>query len=264
MSNKTEKNKVDRLFKESKQDLFPFKFNQSVVDVFPDMINRSVPGYTTIVDGIGRVSRRFTDTSSRVYDLGCSLGNVSLSIAKYNVGKALTIEAIDNSPAMVTRCKEHVGAYNYDAFIQVQHADITALEFQACSLVVINFTLQFINPSLRQAIIDKIYASLEPGGALILSEKISASSDSMDSLLIDLHHEFKRENGYSDLEISQKRTALENVMILDTLKQHKQRLEQAGFEHPSVWFQHFNFMSLIAIKQDIANDLLNAPQLTES
>ncbi|WP_371193007.1 carboxy-S-adenosyl-L-methionine synthase CmoA [Glaciecola sp. SC05] len=248
MSNKLPENAIDRLFLSSDQDLHPFKFNQSVVDVFPDMINRSVPGYQTIVDGIGRISQRFLSAGSSVYDLGSSLGNVSLTIAKHNMGKSVCIYAIDNSIAMVERCRQHVGAYNYDALIDVQQGDITKLSLRPCDMVVINFTLQFIEPAQRQSLINKVFSALNPGGVLVVSEKISVEGQIMDELLIDLHHEFKRDNGYSDLEISQKRSALEKVMILDSFETHKKRLLAAGFSDISVWFQHFNFLSFCAVK----------------
>lgn len=248
MTNKTTKNAVDRLFLSTNADLHPFKFNQSVVDVFPDMISRSVPGYQTIVDGIGRISKQFVKPRSVIYDLGSSLGSVSLMIARCNPGMLLQINAVDNSQAMVERCTLNVNAYNYDALIDVQQNDITTISLQACDMVVINFTLQFIAPALRQAVIEKVYASLNVGGLLVISEKVSAQSDVMNRLLIELHHEFKRENGYSELEISQKRSALENVMVLDSFETHRQRLKQAGFNNISVWFQHFNFMSFCAVK----------------
>ena len=102
--------------------------------------------------------------------------------------------------------------------------------------------------ALRQSIIDKIYNGLNSGGLLVLSEKIKSEDDLIDQRLIDLHHDFKRANGYSELEISQKRNALENVLIPETISQHKSRLTQAGFKHSDVWHQQFNFCSILAIK----------------
>jgi tRNA (cmo5U34)-methyltransferase len=247
--NKTNKpHSVDTLFEHNNPELSPFSFNQSVVDVFPDMINRSVPGYRTIVEGIGKISRKVITEGATVFDLGCSLGSVSLSVAKFNAQTSFNIHAIDNSPAMVERCKHHVGAYKYAAQIDVKQGDINELHLNPCDLVVINFTLQFISIEQRQAIINKVYQALKPGGMLIVSEKVSANTKPLDELLIDLHHDFKRENGYSDLEISHKRSALENVMIIDSFDTHRQRMQNAGFEDLNIWFQHFNFLSMFAIK----------------
>jgi len=248
MKNKSIQYKSDTLYANPKPSLENFSFNEQVVDVFPDMINRSVPGYSTIIDGIGKIARSHCANNARVYDLGCSLGSVSLSIAKHLSHQSVDIIGVDNSAAMIEKCKQHIQAYNYGSCITLQHNDLNSIELQACDLVVINFTLQFVAPEQRQLVINKVYNSLRPNGMLILSEKIRHQNAQIDTLLIDLHHNFKRDNGYSDLEISQKRSALEEVMKLDTLECHQERLNQAGFTAHSVWHQHFNFLSLIAIK----------------
>ena len=126
--------------------------------------------------------------------------------------------------------------------------DLQNIEITNASCVVMNFTLQFIAPEERTSIIDKIYAGLNPGGILILSEKLKHPSSEGNELLIDLHHEFKRRNGYSELEISQKREALEDVMRTDTYEQHQERLQQAGFSDVVRWFTCFNFSSFVALK----------------
>jgi tRNA (cmo5U34)-methyltransferase len=228
--------------------LHPFTFNQAVVDVFPDMINRSVPGYQTIVDGIGKIAKNTLADNSHVYDLGCSTGSVSLSIAKQCAPNALRISAIDNSEAMVKRCRQHIASYRHCSTINVSEGDITNISLLPCNMAVINFTLQFISQEHRQKIVSDIYRALEPGGICIISEKIKANSESVNHLLIDLHHDFKRDNGYSDLEISQKRSALEDVMILDTLDTHLNRMRTAGFTEISTWYQNLNFASMVAIK----------------
>lgn len=239
---------ADTLFSESRPDLHPFKFNQAVVDVFPDMINRSVPGYQTIIDGIGKIANKLLPNEARVYDLGCSTGSVSLSIAKQCKEHNLHIHAVDNSQAMVERCRQHIKMFKYPAYINVSEGDITTLSIESCNMVVINFTLQFIAPEQRQAIINKVFNALTPGGVLVISEKFTAESDILNAILVGLHHDFKRENGYSELEISQKRSALEDVMKLDDYQTHFARLKKAGFGNVSPWFQHFNFFSFLAIK----------------
>jgi tRNA (cmo5U34)-methyltransferase len=225
-----------------------FSFNQQVVDVFPDMINRSVPSYQTIVDGIGKLASLLCVSSPVIYDLGCSLGNVSLSIAKHAQTKDPTIRGIDNSQAMIERCQQHVDAFSFGSCIRLQKSDLVTLSLEPCDMAVINFTLQFIEPVKRQDIINKVYKALSLNGIFVLSEKIKVPESELDSVLIDLHHEFKRENGYSDLEISQKRSALEDVMKLDSIETHTKRLSQAGFSKICVWYQHFNFVSILAVK----------------
>ncbi|MBF7072889.1 carboxy-S-adenosyl-L-methionine synthase CmoA [Glaciecola sp. MH2013] len=249
MQNPPAPSSVDTLYDKEHADLEDFKFNAQVVDVFPDMINRSVPGYGAIVDGIGKLSAKFLQDGSTAYDLGCSLGAVCLSIAKHSTASKVHIIGIDNSQAMVARCKSHVNSYKHNARISINEADILQLTLQKCSVVVMNFTLQFIEQSKREQLIKSIYNALEPGGIFIVSEKIKLANETMNAAIIDLHHDFKRDNGYSDLEISQKRSALESVMILDEFSTHEQRLKSAGFKEVSIWYQQFNFASFFAIKE---------------
>lgn len=238
----------DTIYASQHTEIAKFSFNQQVVDVFPDMINRSVPSYQNIADGIGKIANMLCDNQAIIYDLGCSLGNVSLSIAKHNQTKKLKIRGIDNSSAMIERCQQHINSFSFGHSICLEQGDLQTVQLAPCNMAVINFTLQFIAPDARQDIISKVYKSLLRGGAFILSEKIKASDHQLDNVLIDLHHEFKRENGYSDLEISQKRSALEDVMKLDTIEQHCVRLRTSGFSKICVWYQHFNFVSILAIK----------------
>ena len=135
-----------------------------------------------------------------------------------------------------------------DVPIVLHEANLQDHPLSNASVVAMNFTLQFVNPDDRPALMQKIADALLPGGALILSEKVCFSDPAVNELHIDMYHAFKSQNGYSDLEISQKRTALENVLVPDTLEQHQERLLNAGFKHCTVWFQCFNFASLIAIK----------------
>ena len=139
-------------------------------------------------------------------------------------------------------------AYRSDTPVQILEADIRDVDIHDASVVVLNFTLQFLVPEDRQALLEKIYAGLRPGGILILSEKYIFDDERANELLIDLHHDFKRANGYSELEISQKRSAIENVMRPDSIETHKTRFKKIGFSSSEVWFQCFNFGSMFAIK----------------
>ena len=224
-------------------------FDQRVVEVFPDMINRSVPGYQSILQGIGQLTQRFAQADSVLYDLGCSLGAATLAMRQG--AKDLTgvrIVAVDNSAAMVERCRLHLDGYRSDVPVTVECADIRDIEMTNAAVVTMNFTLQFVPPEQRQALLQRIYDALKPGGVLLLAEKFRSADTSMDDVLVDLHHEFKRANGYSELEISQKRAAIENVMRIDTLETHHQRLQEVGFARSQVWFQCYNFAALLAVK----------------
>ncbi|MCF7203307.1 carboxy-S-adenosyl-L-methionine synthase CmoA [Pseudomonas oligotrophica] len=241
----------DRIYATPQARVADFVFNEDVARVFPDMIKRSVPGYPTIVENIGVLAAQFAQPDTRLYDLGCSLGAVSQALRRHVRTQGCRVVAVDNSPAMVERCREYLHAQ--DSMFQellpaeVIEADILALEFQPSSLVALNFTLQFIPPEQRSALLGRIRQALLPGGALILSEKLRFEDEDEQQLLTSLHVAFKRANGYSELEIAQKRSAIENVMKPDSLATHRQRLLDAGFSSVVPWFQCLNFASLIAL-----------------
>ncbi|MDC0088471.1 carboxy-S-adenosyl-L-methionine synthase CmoA [Porticoccaceae bacterium] len=225
-----------------------FAFDQAVVDVFPDMIQRSVPGYQTIINLCGELAARFVQADSNCYDLGCSLGASSLAIRQQIQQPGVSIIAVDNSAAMLARCQTLLQSDQAATAVELVEADICDIEINNASLVVMNFTLQFIAIEKRRALLEKIYAGLNPGGCLVISEKLLFEPESLNQLLSELHHQFKSAQGYSDLEISQKRDSLENILIPETLETHINRLKACGFNSASPWFQCFNFASLVAVK----------------
>lgn len=238
----------DTLFSAPIASLGDWTFDEKVAEVFPDMIQRSVPGYSNIISMIGMLAERFVQPNTQVYDLGCSLGAATLSIRRNIAAEGCKIIGVDNSPAMVERCRRHIDAYKAPTPVEIVEGDIRDIVIENASLVVLNFTMQFIEPPERQILLEKICRGLNPGGALVLSEKFSFEDEKVGELLFNMHHDFKRANGYSELEISQKRSMLENVMLTDSVEAHKARLHHAGFAHTELWFQCFNFGSLIALK----------------
>jgi tRNA (cmo5U34)-methyltransferase len=243
----------DNLFARPLGAVADFVFDAAVVSVFPDMIKRSVPGYETIIAMTGTLAEKYVQPGTRVYDLGSSLGASTLAIARNTRDRAKTLVAVDNSPAMIQQSAKMLDTLGHGediagGAIELVCADVLQVPIVGASMVVLNFTLQFIPPQQRAGLISAIYRGLEPGGILVLSEKLRIADPHLDQLMIELHHNFKRANGYSELEISQKRTSLENVLVPETLAQHKERLLAAGFGSVDLWFQCFNFASLIAIK----------------
>lgn len=225
-----------------------FAFDEKVAGVFPDMIRRSVPGYETVIALLGLLAERYAQPGSRIYDFGSSLGAATLSMRRRIPYEDCTIVAVDNSTAMTGRCRQFLKEDDSPVRVEVVCADIRDIRVEQASLLVLNFTLQFIPPEQRQALLDHIYQGLLPGGVLILSEKLAFEDDQEQQFQTDMHLAFKKANGYSELEISQKRTALENVLVPDSIETHQQRLQQAGFPRVHRWFQCFNFASLLACK----------------
>lgn len=243
----TNKNR-DNLYASPLGQVPAFRFDKAVVDVFPDMIRRSVPGYETIINLTGELAARFVQPNTNCYDLGCSLGASSLAVLEQLGDMPATIVAVDNSDAMLSRCRELLSPAGSSLKVKFMQADIRHIPIDNASLVILNFTLQFVPVSYREALLKKIYRGLNLGGCLVLSEKLRFEPQALDDLLSDLHHQFKRAHGYSDLEISQKRDALEEVLVTETLQTHIERLKNCGFSSASSWFQCFNFCSLIAVK----------------
>lgn len=244
MTNKTTR---DQLYAQPQDMIVDFAFDDAVVRVFPDMIRRSVPGYADIISLIGLLAEQHVQAGSRCYDLGCSLGAATLSM-RQRIPADCRIIAVDNAAAMIDSCREHISDDADKAAVELYCANIQDIDITDASVVVLNFTLQFIEPRGRLAVLEQIYAGLRPGGILILSEKLGFEHAPQQTLLEDMQLAFKRANGYSDMEISQKRSALEKVMIPDTLEQHQQRLLEAGFAQSYQWYQAFNFTSIVAIK----------------
>lgn len=241
----------DALFANPLDKLASFSFDEKVVRVFPDMIKRSVPGYSQILGMAGVIARRYVPENGRVYDLGASLGAATFSVAEQlSELEQVELITVDNSPAMTERCTQLLAETLPNRSVTTLCADIRTLDYQPCDLILLNFTLQFLPPEDRQPLINRLFQALRPGGALILSEKIHFTDPRQAQLLYELHHDFKRANGYSDMEISQKRTALEDVLRTDTPEQQLQRLNQAGFSFNTQWFQYLNFASFLALKGD--------------
>ncbi len=245
MSNKDPQ---DAIYAKSHDQIVDFEFNDGVARVFPDMIRRSVPGYGTLITMIGLLAEQYAQPNSNIYDLGCSLGAASLSMRRRIQHHDCRIIAVDNSEAMTERCRNNIAEDISPIEAEVVCSDIRDINFERASVVVLNFTLQFLPPEERQALLNKIYAGLLPGGVLLLSEKLVFTNPDESALQDKLHLAFKKANGYSDLEISQKRTALENILIPETLKQHHDRLKRVGFQQSHTWFQCFNFASILALK----------------
>ena len=238
----------DDLFSQPQQSVSEFVFDDNVAGVFADMIKRSVPGYSTLLTGIAAISNQYATPGSNCYDLGCSIGASTLSMSNAIPHPDCKIIAIDNSAAMINHCRENFQQTEVKQDIEIICDDVLSYPINNASVVVMNLTLQFIPLHKRQHCINRIYEGLLPGGVLILSEKLDFINTRENQWQQTVHHGFKQLQGYSTLEISQKRTALENVLIPETQKTHQQRLETAGFQFTTTWFQCFNFVSMIAIK----------------
>jgi len=239
------KNK-DGLF-ETHEQVADFTFDRTVVDVFPNMIERSVPDYWLMVDGIGQLAHQRIRPGATFYDLGCSLGAVAWSFYRHNQG-ANPIKALDCSEAMIQGMRHNLDTFEQRPAISILKEDIRTASLDNAGVVSLNLTLQFIHPDHRQALLERIQSHLMPGDVLFLTEKIRFECAELNRLIRRMHHQFKHEQGYSWLEIEKKADSIKQVMRVDTLPEHRARLAKVGFSSVSVWHQHYNFLSIMAIK----------------
>jgi tRNA (cmo5U34)-methyltransferase len=211
------------------------------------MLRRSIPGYSSLLHLIGVLAGQVVQPKSNVYDLGCSLGAVTLAV-RHGVGARETqIIAVDNSPAMVSRCREIVSADSGLCPVDVFEGDILDFELSQASLVVLNFTLQFAPPEQRARILKRITSALLPGGVLVLSEKTTSDDAALDAFWTKMHDAFRSSNGYTEIEMSRKREALDRVLIPQTPASYEELLRDVGLK-PVQWFRSLQFVSWVGKK----------------
>jgi tRNA (cmo5U34)-methyltransferase len=242
------KRNKDQIYAQPLRHIDDFNFDSDVAAVFEDMIRRSVPGYESVIPMMSMLAETYARPGTNCYDLGSSLGATAVSMARgIPDSHGCRVIAVDRSHPMV---RESLGLIKRlrAGTVSLICADIRAIRIKKASFVALNYTLQFLPPEDRLEMLRMIYQGLIPGGALALSEKIIFENDAEQNQQSGLHFAFKKFHGYSDLEISQKRTALEHIMKPETLSNHMDRLNKVGFRMVLKWFQCFNFVSIIAVK----------------
>jgi tRNA (cmo5U34)-methyltransferase len=240
----------DEIFSKPAKRIADFDFGKETAAVFDDMLGRSVPFYDEIQEMIGELASDFAAAGTAIYDLGCSTGTTFLKIAE-SVPRERNIRyvGIDSSPEMIETARKKLSSAEFDRPFELECADLNAgVNIADASVVLMVLTLQFIRPLYRQRVIRSIYEGLTENGALILVEKVLGENSTFNRLFIDHYYEMKRENGYSELEIAQKREALENVLIPYRLEENKELLREQGFRHVDVFFKWYNFCAIIATK----------------
>jgi tRNA (cmo5U34)-methyltransferase len=235
----------DQIFN-NQSDIADFRFDESVVAVFDDMVKRSVPGYEAMIQMIGLLTRTYGKDNSNYYDLGASTGATTLALALNNKRANVHFIAIDNSRQMVNQCRQNLDDKIDN--LEVICSDINDICIENASIVVLNLTLQFIDIDKRADLIRKIYDGLVSGGALIISEKVHVDDKNEQARLTELHMDYKRANGYSELEIANKRQSLENVLLTENCETHLKRLSECGFSASTCYFQCLNFASFLSVK----------------
>lgn len=225
-----------------------FVFSERVVEVFDDMLDRSIPFYREVIRATAGLLRSAMLPGDRVVDLGCATGTTLIELSRLLPTAKLQFVGIDNSSAMLDKARLKTELFSKQDIISFAEEDITHLNYPETGAFIVNYTLQFIRPLLRESLLRRLHADLRPGGLLIISEKTICQDIRLNRDFITIYHQFKRDRGYSELEIAKKREALENVLIPFSLDENKALLKKVGFVSVETFFQWFNFASFVAIK----------------
>lgn len=238
----------DEVFKESFTRPSDFKFSRKVAGVFDDMVNRSVPFYEEMQRMIGELSADHYKDETNIYDLGCSTGATLIQMNE-SIPSHIQFIGIDDSPDMLEKCREKLVETGFERPVKLEVADLNAnVNIENASVVVLCLTLQFVRPVNREKLLRSIYNGMVPGGAIIIIEKILAEDSTFNRDFIKYYYDMKRRNHYSEMEISQKREALENVLIPYKLSENIMMLREAGFSQVEVFFKWYNFSGFVAKK----------------
>lgn len=240
---------IDRLFSEVDLKRGGFSFDENVARVFDDMISRSIPLYADVQRSIPALARLLDHDPVRVVDLGCSTGTSLIHLARAVSDRELELIGVDNSNAMLAQCREKLIALGLDDRIETRLSDIQSFTFQDASIVLMNYTLQFVDVDKRQAVLSRIRDSIRPGGLLMVSEKVVHEQPLVDDALVELYFEFKRRQGYSELEIARKRDALENVLVPLSVNDNRSLLAAAGFDRIDLLLKWFNFATFVCYRE---------------
>ena len=239
---------TDKVFATSSSGRHDFKFNSQVVSVFDDMVTRSVPFYLESQRMMTELARDIVPAGGIVYDLGCSTGTTFLNLDRV-LPEGVKFVGIDNSEAMLEQCRANLDEAGVTREVELRYGDLNmGVELPEASLVVLCLTLQFVRPLYRERLVQSIYDQLAPDGAVFLIEKVLGETSLFNRLFIDYYYDFKRRNDYSDMEIAQKREALENVLIPYKLDENRELLEQVGFRYVDTFFKWYNFSGIVAVK----------------
>ncbi len=240
--------KKDDVFKEKLDKVSTFSFDQKVVQVFDDMVFRSIPMYKETQTLTAEIISKHYQFKGIILDLGCSIGRSIYTLAKHIKNPNLKIVGVDSSKFMVQKCEENLSNYRLQGDIKISQNDILTMEFKNVEIFIMHYTLQFIPYVQKEFLIQKIYDALPQGSLFIFSEKLQQSDDKIENWFTQIYFDFKRKQGYSELEIAQKRESLENVLEPLTYLSLEKMLQTAGFSKISNLCQYLNFGTFLAIK----------------
>ena len=238
----------DRIFAAKQESVPAFEFNEAVASVFSDMLERSVPNYVESITRQAQLAVDFYRENTRIYDLGCSHGNLGILMGKTFGSRDFSMVGVDSSQPMIDKYQQRLEGESFRDKVALVCDRAEKVAMSNASVVVVNLTLQFLDLNLRDALMADIHKALVPGGILLLTEKVVSVHDRVSELQLDYYKRFKRENGYSDSQIDRKRLSLEGVLVPVTARWNEELLHQEGFTSVDCFWRHLNFAGWVAVK----------------
>ena len=243
----------DTVFASTAARASDFHFDEEVAVVFDDMLIRSIPLYLEQQNLIQEITEKFYQKETRIIDLGCSTATTLINIGK-SISPTPSLVGYDNSEPMLDKARVNIEEAGLSENTEIRFGDFNELldevDLTNSSVVTLCWTLQFVRPLNRDALIRKIYDSLQTGGALIVTEKTLTNDSNMNRFFIDFYYNFKRRNGYSEEEILKKREALENVLIPYRFDENFELFRRNGFQIVETFFQWYNFAGFLCVKKE--------------
>jgi tRNA (cmo5U34)-methyltransferase len=238
----------DEVFADPNMSVTDFRFDATVAAAFDDMVSRSVPYYDEIQRMVVELATDFAEPGSRIYDLGCSTAT-TLALLDRTVHPEVHFVGIDNSQEMLAKARAKLDALAPNRRVDLVCQDMhDGLQIEDASVVMLLLTLQFVRPLYRERIVRRIAEGMRRNGALILVEKLVVTDSRINRLYIEHYYGYKRRNGYSDVEITNKREALENVLVPYRYEENRELLLNNGFGTVEEFFRWYNFSALVAIR----------------
>ncbi len=223
-----------------------WNFSGSVPDTFVDHITKSVPGYVEGHEIACYLSDFFCRQDSVCYEIGCSTGELLNKLAVHNKHKPeIQWIGIDTEEHMIQKANKMDYEPQNMSFI---HEDVRAYDLEKSDFIVSYYTMQFIPPRYRQRVFDKIYQSLNWGGALVLFEKVRGPDARFQDMMTTMYNDFKIRQGFSHEEILNKTSSLKSVMEPFSTQGNYDLLERAGFKDYMTIFKNICFEGIVAIK----------------
>ncbi|MCB0311322.1 MAG: methyltransferase domain-containing protein [Bdellovibrionales bacterium] len=240
--------KRDQIYSVQRSASQPFLFNQEVVDVFDDMLVRSIPLYSELQHLSCLVVKKHFSSGYWAYDVGCSTGNTILALHRLFAPHEIMLNGSDASLEMIERCRAKLIENNCTQGVELERTYAQDINFKPCSVVLMNYVMQFVPLDRRAGLLQRIFTGLQPGGALLVSEKVSLPTKEHQDFLDQSYYMFKRRNGYSDLEIEQKTRALRDILVPLSREKNEQMLRAAGFSVVIPILQAYHFTTWYCVK----------------